>query len=65
MEVGWVGDAHLCFPPVDLRDTGTSLLLASVEVSNRIVAFVPQSSHLILGLKESCARPLFVSAKLK
>jgi hypothetical protein len=65
MDGGWLGDAHLCFPPVDLRDTGASLFLASVEVSNRIVAFVPQSAHLVLSLEESCARPLFVSAKLK
>ena len=56
---------RLCFPPVDLRGTGASLLLASVEVSKRIVAFVPQSAQLALGFDESLVRPLFVSAKLK
>jgi hypothetical protein len=41
------------------------LLFASVEVSKRLVAFVPQSAQLALGFDEARARALFVSAKLK
>ena len=41
---------RLCLPPVDLGDPRASLVLAGVEVSERIVAFVPQGAQFVLGL---------------
>jgi hypothetical protein len=61
---GWY-DTRLCFPPVGIRGTGATLLLAGVEISKRIVAFMSQGAQLALGFYETCARPLFVRAKLK
>jgi hypothetical protein len=41
------------------------LLLAGVEIPERIVAFVSQDTQIVLGLVESCTGPMLVSAKLE
>jgi hypothetical protein len=41
------------------------LFFASVEISDRIVAFMPQDAQVVLGLSEPRTSPMLVSAKLE
>jgi len=56
---------RLCLPPVHFCEPRPRLFFASVKISNRIVAFMSQDAQIVLGLSESRASSMFVSAKLK
>ena len=58
-------DTRLCLPSVHIYDPRPILLLESIEISERLVAFVSQDAQIVLGLVESCAGPMLVSAQLE
>ena len=58
-------DMRLCLPSVHIYDPRPILLLESVEISERVVTFVSQDAQIVLGLVESCAGPMLVSAQLE
>jgi hypothetical protein len=58
-------DTRLCLPSVHICDPRPILLLESVEIPERVVTFVSQDAQIVLGLVESCAGPMLVSAQLE
>ena len=58
-------DMRLCLPSVHIYDPCPILLLESVEIPERVVTFVSQDAQIVLGLVESCAGPVLVSAQLE
>ena len=58
-------DTRLCLPSVHIYDPRPILLLESVEIPERVVTLVSQDARIVLGLVESCAGPMLVSAQLE
>ena len=64
--VGGTGtDTRLCLPSVHICDPRPILVLECAEIPQRVVTFVSQDAQIVLGLVESCAGPMLVSAQLE
>ena len=52
-------------PSIHICDPRPILLLENVEIPERVVTLVSQDAQIVLGLVESCAGPMLVSAQLE
>jgi hypothetical protein len=60
-----VTDTRLCLPSVHICDPRPILVLECAEIPERVVTFASQDTQIVLGLVESCASPMLVSAQLE